>query len=319
MRTLLVAALAATTVGCCGPLPPQAGIQVSAGQNPFASLTAVGMPIELGSFSSSSTTTESKSTGAWQSEKPASGHARHAVHLVRTTAKSRVAVKDGAASLVPPPPRSSQIRPQGAGNTTPAASDATRANIADPHPTVGVANTRTIQKQVAAATAVAERMKVENTAAAPDRNTDKVASAPANSTDLLVAVLMTRPDIRSVPELTGKTIAIDDRYSASNSNVRIAIVAAGAPGVQLSEGQITAIDRVISGEVPAAVLTLTSPEAAEGFPEIAGFKIFLIPLSPRLIKGSLPTSPGSGPAQFSQNRTQVGLARLHQILFATPD
>ena len=319
MRTLLIGALAATTAGCCGPLPPQAGTQVCADQNPFASLTAVGMPIELGSFSSNSTTTESKSTGAWPSERPASDRARHAVHLVRTMAKSRVAVKDGAASLAPPLPRSSPIRPQGAGNTTPAASDAPRANIADPHTTVGVANTRTIQKQVAAATAVAERMTVATTAAAPDTNTDKVVSPPANSTDFLVAVLMTRPDIRSVSELTGKTVAIDDRYSASNSNVRIAIVAAGAPGVQLSEGQITAIDRVISGEVPAAVLTLTSPEAAEGFPEIPGFKIFRIPLSPQLIKGSLPISPGSGAAQFSQNQKQVGLARLHQLLFATPD
>jgi hypothetical protein len=49
----------------------------------------------------------------------------------------------------------------------------------------------------------------------------------------------------------------------------------------LSEGQPMAIDRLIGGEVPAAVLTLASPEAAEGFPEIAGFKIFRIRLSPR--------------------------------------
>jgi hypothetical protein len=319
MRTLFIGALAATTVGCSGSFPPQAGIQAYTGQNPFASLTTVGLPIELGPFSGNSTTTESKSTSARQSENPASGHARHAVHLVRTPAKSRVAAKDGAASLVRPLPRSSQMRPQGAGNTTSAAFDATRANIADPHPTVGVANTRTIQDQVAAATAVAERMTVATMAAAQDINTDKVASPPANSTDLLVAVLITRPDIRSVSELTGKTIAIDDRYSMSSSNVRIAIVAAGAPGAELSEGQIPAIDRVISGEMPAAVLTLTSPEGAEGFPEIAGFKIFRIPLSPQVLRGSLPTSPDSGPAQFSQNRKQVGLARLHQILFAVPD
>jgi hypothetical protein len=30
--------------------------------------------------------------------------------------------------------------------------------------------------------------------------------------------------------------------------------------------------------VPAAVLALVSAEAAEGFPEVAGFKIFRIPL-----------------------------------------
>jgi hypothetical protein len=38
---------------------------------------------------------------------------------------------------------------------------------------------------------------------------------------------------------------------------------------------------LIDGEVPAAVLTLVSPEAAEAFPDIAGFRIFRIPLSPK--------------------------------------
>jgi hypothetical protein len=64
--------------------------------------------------------------------------------------------------------------------------------------------------------------------------------------------------------------------------VRSAIAAAGASEIQLSEGHAKPIDRLISGEVPAAVLTLASPEAAEWFPDIKGFKIFRIPLSPRL-------------------------------------
>jgi hypothetical protein len=51
--------------------------------------------------------------------------------------------------------------------------------------------------------------------------------------------------------------------------------------VRLSQGQAKAVDRLISGEVPAAVLTLVSPEVAEMFPEIAGFNIFRVPLSPR--------------------------------------
>jgi TRAP-type uncharacterized transport system substrate-binding protein len=95
---------------------------------------------------------------------------------------------------------------------------------------------------------------------------------------------MARPEIKLVSDLTGQTIAIDDRYSASNGNVRTAIAAAGAAEVQLSEDQAKAIDRLISGEVPAAVLTLVSPEAAERFPEIAGFRTFRIPLSPRSLK-----------------------------------
>jgi TRAP-type uncharacterized transport system substrate-binding protein len=95
---------------------------------------------------------------------------------------------------------------------------------------------------------------------------------------------MARPDITSVSDLTGKTIAIDNRHAASNGSVRTAIVAAGAPEIQLSEGQMTAINRLVNGEVPAAVLALVSADAAEGFPEIAGFKIFHIPLSPRSLK-----------------------------------
>jgi ABC-type phosphate/phosphonate transport system substrate-binding protein len=123
--------------------------------------------------------------------------------------------------------------------------------------------------------------KSNNPETATRGNAAKTASPPANNTDVLVALIMARPDIKSVSELTGKTIAIDKRYSASNSTVRTALVAAGAPEVQLSEGQTTAINRVVNGEVPAAVLALVSADAAESFPKIAGFRIFYIPLSPR--------------------------------------
>jgi hypothetical protein len=53
----------------------------------------------------------------------------------------------------------------------------------------------------------------------------------------------------------------------------------------LSKGQTTAINRVACGEVPAAVLALLSPEAAQAFPEIAGFRIFRVPLSPCALTG----------------------------------
>jgi hypothetical protein len=203
------------------------------------------------------------------------------------------------ATPIPLPPRSLKTRLQPASNA-PADSETTRVNIADSHPTGGAVanfNTRTIQEQVAAATAVAERMTVATMVPAlePKANNnrsnhsetvlrgdaEKTAPAQPNNTDLLAALIMARPEIKSVSDLAGKIIAIDDRHSASNGNVRTAIVAAGAPEVQLSASQTKAINRLISGEVPAAVLALVSPEAAEGFPEIAGFKIFRIPLSPR--------------------------------------
>lgn len=152
-----------------------------------------------------------------------------------------------------------------------------RTKTADTHSTAGArvnSDTRTIQEQVMAATAVAERVSAAPAVQAPDQK------ASPNHTNRLVAILMARPEIKSISDLTGKNIAIDDRQSASNDNVRTAIVAGGAVEVQLSGGQTRAIDRLISGEVPAAVLTLVSPDAAEGFPDIAGFKVFRVPLSP---------------------------------------
>jgi len=187
-----------------------------------------------------------------------------------------------------------------------AGSDATPEKIADSSSAGDAAgsNTSAIQEQVTAATAVARQMTVatvvpEAEPRANDTNrsdraetamlgdAEKTGSTPPNDTDLLVAVLMARPEITSVSDLTNKDIAIDGGEAVSNGSVRTAIAAAGATEVQLSEAQTRAIDRLISGDVPAAVLALVSPEAAEGFPEIAGFKIFRIPLSPRALKARL--------------------------------
>jgi ABC-type phosphate/phosphonate transport system substrate-binding protein len=175
---------------------------------------------------------------------------------------------------IPLLPRSVQARLETAGNAA-AGSGTAPAKIPDSRPAGDAAansNARTILEQVAAATALAEHV---------------TAVAAPNDTDLLVALLMARPEIKSVSDLASKNIAIDDRQSASSDSVRTAIVAAGAGEVQLSEGQTKAISRLISGEVPAAVLTLVSPEAAEWFPDIAGFKIFRVPLSPRSLKARL--------------------------------
>src|SRR6516165_5547549 len=97
--------------------------------------------------------------------------------------------------------------------------------------TSGAANTRTIQEQVAAATVVAERMTIATAFAAlkanngdrsnhsetaEDGDSAKAASRPANNTDVPVAVLVVRLNVRSLSELSGETIAIDDRYSTYN-------------------------------------------------------------------------------------------------------
>jgi hypothetical protein len=166
------------------------------------------------------------------------------------------------------------------------------------------AGTRTIQEQVAAATTLAEHVtaatsvpvteqKSENAdpsdhaEAVQSNDAEKTTLASPNNTDNLVALLMVRPEIKSVSDLANKDIAIEDRQSASSTSVRAAIAAAGAAEAQLSESQTKAIDRLINGDVPAAVLALVSPEAAEWFPDIKGFKIFRIPLSPRSLKAHL--------------------------------
>ena len=108
--------------------------------------------------------------------------------------------------------------------------------------------------------------------------------ASAGNADAMMAVVMARPDVKSVAELAGKTVAIDDRYARLGGKVRTAIAAAGATEVQLSEGPTTAMTRLSNGEVPAAVVALLTPEAAETFPAIAGYRIFHVPLSPRSVK-----------------------------------
>jgi hypothetical protein len=219
----------------------------------------------------------------------------------KAAARARVA-KQGAANSRQAAPNSNDMprarladpqAPSIAANT----SEPAQARMAESYPTehaTAASNTRTLRDQVTAATVVAERItvaapepKAVNTdrsdrgEAAPPRDADMTTSAAAIDPDLLVALVMARPEMKSVSDLANQNIAIDGEPSASNGSVRTAIVAAGAAEVQLSKGEAKAIDRLIAGEVPAAVLTLVSPEAAEAFPDIAGFRIFRIPLSPK--------------------------------------
>jgi hypothetical protein len=148
---------------------------------------------------------------------------------------------------------------------------------------------RSIRAQVVAAAAVAERSTPPVIESPQQRqmgdSARQRASADPRATepdaDRLVALLISRPEIKSVAELAGKVVAIDNRQSASETSVRIALVAAGATEVQLRDGDTKAIDRLLGGEVPAAVVTVVSPEAAAAFPDIAGFTVFKIPLAPR--------------------------------------
>ena len=171
------------------------------------------------------------------------------------------------------------------GDKAAATSGTAMAMIADPASTDDAATRsamRTTSGEVTAAVAIAEQITAAMSAPVePNGKTDDT-----DRSRLRTAILMVRPEIKSVSELAGQEVAVDDKLSAAaSSRVRTAIAAAGAGEVQLAESRGTALDRVIGGEVPAAVLTLVSPETAEMFPDVTGFRILRIPLPAR----SLPT------------------------------
>ncbi|MEH2534577.1 hypothetical protein V1277_006127 [Bradyrhizobium sp. AZCC 1588] len=182
-----------------------------------------------------------------------------------------------------PPPATLEIA------ATPATPEATALP-----PSVGVAPapaSRTIQQQLVEATGLADLVTAIGTGREAANKSDNPEAAPADVSDTdkaayvapddpdLVALVLARPEINSLSDLNNKSIAIEEKQSASSGRVSAAFMAAGAAEVQFSEGQRGAIDRLISGEVPAAVLTLASREAAEGFPDIEGFRTFRVPLS----------------------------------------
>jgi hypothetical protein len=151
---------------------------------------------------------------------------------------------------------------------------------------------RTIQQQVVEATGMADRVTAITVAREPAGPSDnpeiepattndagKAASTSPDNRDNLVALVLARPEINSLSDLNNKNIAIEEKQSAASGSVSLALMAAGAAEVQFSEAKAGAIERLISGEVPAAVLTLASREAAEWFPDIEGFRTFRVPLS----------------------------------------
>jgi hypothetical protein len=176
---------------------------------------------------------------------------------------------------------------------TPPSSTGAAVAVETPKKTEAPKKTRAVQDQVIAATALAEQL-TSSAAARPElramnrepRNdgatipTDANVAASPTVSDASVALVMSRPEINSVTDLAGKNVAMDSARSGSANDVRTALVAAGAAEVQVNTGETSAVERLVNGDVPAAVLTLVSPDAAEAFPEIAGFRVFRIPLSP---------------------------------------
>ena len=106
-------------------------------------------------------------------------------------------------------------------------------------------------------------------------------SASLDDPDNLIALVLAGPEINSLSDLNNRNIAISEKQSASSGRVSAALMAAGAAEVQFSEAKSSAIDRLMNGEVPAAVV-LAPRDVANLFPEVEGFRTFRVPLKARM-------------------------------------
>jgi hypothetical protein len=276
VRVLVICALALAVAGCSRQPPPQSAVPCV----DLKGAACAGQPIV--------------------SPPPGRDAARHGRHAPASSVRrrhrsahhhARIALAEPSRSphaLLPRErPQASQLGP-----TKPAAADrgtlrddpnirllAGAKPLADAKPAADnkspagtKAETSKVQEQVGVAANLAERMTAIGAKPA-------VPVAKDRTDGRLVAVLMARPNVKAISDLRGKSIAIDERYAASIGKVATAIEAAGAPGVQLVDGRGTAINRLTNGEVAAAVVALVSPEAADAFPQLAGFRLFQVPLS----------------------------------------
>jgi hypothetical protein len=197
---------------------------------------------------------------------------RLALHNREEAGRSR-----GDISATPPAPRASPEVAEAKQEQDSAARQVTPATVGSP--------SLALEHQIQAAAAVAEQF----TLAAMDtvHASDNLPSNDATSGDKfqLIALVLARSEIRSVADLAGNDVAVDGRHLGSDREVRTALVAAGASAIRIRDEGSNAVKRLVEGQVPAAVLTLVSQDAANAFPNIAGFNLFEIPLSPPEVRG----------------------------------
>jgi len=169
------------------------------------------------------------------------------------------------AEVAPAVPAAPDTQPAGT-PLSPALLEA-RAEAVDP---ASVAAAKKVRDQMRVATVIAEHVMTL-------RDAEKKALSSPNGGEPSVAIVVARPEIKSVSDLTGKIIAIDDKYLNAHARIQAAITSAGATGSQLTAGESLAMDRLINGKAPAAVLTLVYPET--GFSTIEGYSVFRVPLA----------------------------------------
>jgi hypothetical protein len=142
--------------------------------------------------------------------------------------------------------------------------------------------------QLAEATALAERLTATAVGPAPssdasisktDSGADTTASISKNI-ESLTALVLTGLEVGDISDLAGKVVAINGALPGSSVLLRTAIVAAGAPQIELNDSQPEPIEALRRGEVSAVILGLVTVEQARAFPKVENFKLFRVPLSP---------------------------------------
>ena len=257
MRGLIIAALALTSAlavaGCSRQPPPQVAASC---------IDLAGRPC------AESTVSQPMSLAPSHRKVAASARAARAARLARLRARRAKAAREEHHR---PQAKVVSATPATTISNVPSSPPQAAATGSEPRAD-GKPESGKVQEQVTVAAALAERMTAIGAAVGEG---DK-----GRQGGRLVAVVMARPSVKVLSDLSGKMIAIDERYAASNGRITAAMSAAGAPEVLLAEGKSTAINRLSDGEVMAAVVALASPEAADAFPQLAGFTLFRVPLMP---------------------------------------
>jgi hypothetical protein len=213
---------------------------------------------------------------------PAPQTPRKEIPAATGTVTPEKAVGETAAAIQKPEPKAeSSDRPAPAQTAAVATSQPPAEGPASKAPASEVKSEVTLPPPATLDIAAASAAPARGTASDKAKEIGKTAAASPDDQDNLVALVLTRPEINSLSDLNNKSIAITEKQSASSGRVSAALMAAGAAEVQFSEVKASAIDRLISGEVPAAVV-LASREVANLFPELEGFRTFRVPLKARL-------------------------------------
>lgn len=143
---------------------------------------------------------------------------------------------------------------------------------------------KSLQDVVLAALSVAEQITNAELpkAGKNDRTGEtRVDDANVSHSGQLVALVLSRPELKSASALDGQDIAIDGAESAIEPDIHSALAAMGATNARISVSDTSPLDRLFNGDVQAALVKLVSPDAAEAFPEIKGYKVIRIPLFSR--------------------------------------